>query len=136
MKRLLFGVGYLFMLCVPNAFSAVGQLDSFGNAWNNVTTTASCVTSNEIYLGNYRTTIQIFAQYNYVSGPTPIPETLLSYDAVNWINIGAQLGGGNISNGVINFRGALVNDNPSAPWIRFQMCSAVTGFTVSVYQTR
>ena len=116
--------------------AAVGQLDQFGNAWNNVTTSATCVTSDEIYVGNYAEVISLYAQYNYVSGPTPTPEVFISFDKVNWISLGNSMGGGNISGGVINFYGALRNAVQSAPWIRFQFCAAVSGLTISVFETK
>lgn len=132
MKNLLFSMLMTICLAVPS-FAAVGTLDQNGNLWNNVTTVANvpCDASNDIYLGRM-TRFVILGNYNWTSGPIPAPEMWLSVDQTNWYLGTANIGFDAAKDGKANFRGAIIDGNPSAMWMQLRMCSAVTGLTVTI----
>lgn len=132
MNKFLLAVA-LVMAIATSSLAAVGVLDQSGNLWSNATTAANvpCDASNDIYLGRV-TNASILGFYNWTSGPTPIPELWFSVDQSTWYSVGAPFGVDAAKDGKVMFRGAILDGNPSAPWMQLRMCSAVTGLTVTV----
>lgn len=121
----------ILIALVSPALGAVGVLDQNGNAWNNATTTATvpCATSNDIYLGRI-INVSVLGKYDWVSGAQPLPELWFSVDQTNWYNTGIPFGATAAKDGVLTFKGSIID--PNGPWMQLRMCSAVSGLTVTV----